>query len=166
MSTASLDQKKPLEVVAVNISLLKEAEYNPRKITNKELQDIQNSIKEFGVVEPIVVNRFKGRENIIIGGHQRIKAFKKLGPPYVPLVPVVYVSLTYEKEKRLNVRLNKNTGQFDFQKLIEEFEMDELLDIGFEEDDFDELEMGIQNENENSEKEKKPIECPNCGETF
>lgn len=45
------------------------AEYNPRKITDKKLEELKTSLKEFGVVQPLIVNTYSGRENIVVGGH-------------------------------------------------------------------------------------------------
>ena len=96
-----------MEIVKVKINELKAAEYNPRKMSEKEVQDLTDSIKEFGLVEPIVVNNYPGRENIIVGGHQRFNIAKQEG---FTEMPVVYVSLDEKKEKELNLRLNKNLG--------------------------------------------------------
>ena len=55
-----------------NIKDLIFSEYNPRKISNKQLKDLESSIKRFGVVEPVVVNINKSRKNIIISGGMNI----------------------------------------------------------------------------------------------
>lgn len=48
-------------------------------MTEKQKQDIRNSLTEFGLVDPIIVNTFKGRENVIVGGHQRVKVWQEMG---------------------------------------------------------------------------------------
>jgi len=121
------------EHVWVKISDLKFAEYNPRKLSEKQHEDIQKSLTEFGFVDPIIVNKNKDRENVIIGGHQRVKVWGAMGESEVP---VIYLDLILDKERELNIRLNKNTGEWDWEILQAEFEIPELLDWGFEEVDF------------------------------
>tara|TARA_R100001086_G_scaffold6445_1_gene3977 strand:- start:8309 stop:9499 length:1191 start_codon:yes stop_codon:yes gene_type:complete len=108
------------------------AEYNPRELTKDQHQDLKDSIKRFGFVDPLIVNTNKERKNILVGGHQRLKVAKELGYENVPCVEV---DLTPEKEKELNVRLNKNTGQWDWDALANHFDVGELIDWGFNEDE-------------------------------
>ena len=124
-------------MITVNkkIKSLVEAEYNPRKLSENQKQHITDSIKRFGIVDPIIINVNKDRKNIIIGGHQRVRVAKTLG--YEEL-PCVELDLSRDQERELNIRLNKNTGEFDYEILNELFDIDELLDWGFTED---ELEM-------------------------
>jgi len=98
------------------------------------MSDLRNSIDKFGFVEPIVVNTYTDRENVIVGGHQRLRIARELG---MKKVPCVEVSLTIEAERELNVRLNKNAGQWDWDKLANEFDMVELIDWGFTADELD-----------------------------
>jgi len=121
---------------------LKLAEYNPRKISPEAFNHLRESIKEFGFVEPIVVNTHPDRYGVVVGGHQRLKVADAEG---MKEVPAVEVYLDIEKEKELNIRLNKNTGEFDIDKLLEGFQTDMLLAVGFtneelhlDEDDFEE----------------------------
>ena len=118
------------KIVQKDINQLIFAEYNPRQLSKTDYLDIKNSIKEFGLVDPIIINKHKDRKNIIVGGHQRIRIAKDLK---FDTVPCVEVDLPYDKERELNVRLNKNTGSFDFDILADMFDMDELIDWGFKE---------------------------------
>lgn len=142
---------KELNIVYVPVSTLKPAEYNPRKISKEALGQLKESLSRFDLVDPIIVNGASKRKNVVIGGHMRLRAAKELGHK---TVPVVYVSLDIKKEKELNLRLNKNTGEWDFEKL-KSFDLDLLTDVGFsdtdlssawaqnleaEDDDFDEEE--------------------------
>ena len=108
------------------------AEYNPRELTQDQHQDLKDSITRFGFVDPLIVNTHKERKNILVGGHQRLKIAKELGYKDVPCVEV---DLTPDKEKELNVRLNKNTGQWDWDALANHFDVGELIDWGFNEDE-------------------------------
>ena len=75
-----------LKIEHVAISSLKKAEYNPRRMTEKQESDLTESIIRFGLVDPLLLNSYKGRENIIIGGHQRLKIAEKLKFIEVPVV--------------------------------------------------------------------------------
>lgn len=117
-----------MKIVDRKVSELNEAVYNPRKISEKQLNDLKNSIREFGFVEPVVVNKHKDRTDIVVGGHQRLKAAKELG---MEIVPTFEVKLDEQLEKELNIRLNRNTGDWDFDVLGSQFSADELSEWGF-----------------------------------
>ncbi len=131
-----------LTIVWKKIEELKPAEYNPRKFSDKELKKLKKSISAFGFVEPIVINSFPGRENVVIGGHMRLQAAKELN---ITKVPVVEVSLSPDKERALNLALNKIKGEWDEKKLIEallelEKENEDILPLtGFEEKEIEYL---------------------------
>lgn len=109
------------------------AEYNPRELTKEQENQLKDSLQRFGIVDPVIVNIHEDRKDIIIGGHQRTKVWESLGNDKIPTVEL---ELTLEKEKELNVRLNKNTGQFDMEMLQEHFNTDDLIEWGFEEYEF------------------------------
>lgn len=111
----------------VKIDDLKPAPYNPRKATDKEVADLRASLALFGVVDPIVVNRHPKRMNTIVGGHLRVFTWKKLGHDRIPCV---FVNLEEPRERELNLRLNKNLGQWDWD-LLAEFDVPLLLESGF-----------------------------------
>lgn len=125
-----------MEIQTVDIHSLKPAEYNPRRMSEKQAKDLEDSLKEFKFAEPIVVNKHKGRENVIVGGHQRWYAAIKLEHQ---TIPVVYVDLPLEKEKRLNIRLNRNLGSWDYGLLAEHYEADDLIGLGFESPEVDKI---------------------------
>lgn len=128
--------KNDLAVLYVPLAELKPAAYNPRKWDKEALKQIKESIKRFGVVDPLVVNGADNRRNVVIGGHFRLAALKELGHP---TVPIVYVNISDEaKEKELNLRLNKNTGEFDFD-LLARFDESILSDIGFASEELDSI---------------------------
>jgi len=128
--------KTNLAVQYVAITALNPAPYNPRKHTKEQMEQLTESIRRFGVVDPIIANRAPGRENVLIGGHMRLEAMKVL--KYTE-APVVYVDIADpEKEKELNLRLNKNTGEFDL-LLLAEFDETLLEGIGFSSEELDEI---------------------------
>ena len=104
-----------MEVTNVDIKELKYNDKNPRRITKRELSKLTRSITEFGFVDPVIVNNHETRNNIVIGGHQRLKAAEKLG---MKEVPVTYVNLTEDKESLLNIALNEISGEWDDDKLL------------------------------------------------
>lgn len=114
----------------VNINDLIHADYNPRTLTEKQAEDLKESIVKFGFVDPIIVNENIDRKNIIVGGHQRVNVALGMG---IKKVPVFYVDLDINAERELNVRLNKNTGEWDWDALANMFEIEELVDWGFAE---------------------------------
>src|ERR1700685_3274899 len=75
-----------LNIVHVIINDLIEAEYNPRQMTEKQVSDLTASIKEFGLVDPILVNSNSERKNVIIGGHQRVKIARTLARPQQEMI--------------------------------------------------------------------------------
>lgn len=110
------------------------ADYNPRKIADDQMAALCRSIEQFGFVEPVVLN---ARSGLIVGGHQRVEAAKRLG---MDTVPVVEVDLDDAKEKALNVALNKISGEFDVPKLhelLDSLDLDSLALTGFTPDDLE-----------------------------
>jgi len=116
--------------------------YNPRKLEDNERIDLENSIREFGTVVPVILN-IGSRENYIIGGEQRVKIYADLGITEVECM-IPSRELTLDEEKNLNLRLNKNTGSWN-EDLLKDFEMNMLLDVGFGDEElqnlFDDFEL-------------------------
>jgi hypothetical protein len=96
----------------IPIKELKPAEYNPRTMSRVEFDGLLASIEQFGVVDPLVVNK----DMTIIGGHQRYRAAKKLK---IKEVPCLEVDVDKHTEIKLNVLLNSQaiSGNFDKVKL-------------------------------------------------
>lgn len=124
-----------LRIVQVPIENLKPSTYNPRKISDKALADLKESLRRYKMVDPLIVNGLPERKGIIIGGHQRYRAAKELG---YKTVPVVYVELDEVRERELNLRLNRNTGEWDLE-LLKQFDFDLLLDVGFDDSDLGDI---------------------------
>lgn len=128
--TKKINEKIKIEYV--DISSLKPSEYNPRTWDNLQEEKLRDSIKRFGIVDPLIVNSAPKRKNIILGGHMRLAIIKDLG---FDKVPVVYVCIEdIEKEKELNLRLNKNQGSWDY-NMLADLDVKMLLDIGFGDSD-------------------------------
>lgn len=120
-------------------------EYNPRKCSSREEGNILESIKRVGLLQPAVVNTHPERNNIIVGGNQRVRIYLKYKDEIlnywkehkmaVPKDPDVYpchlVIFDLETEREANIRLNKNNASWDVSLLAEEFSSQDLLDFGF-----------------------------------
>jgi len=131
-----MDKIEAREIHIVDINILNPAEYNPRKVTDKQWDEIRESITKFGIVDPLLVNGAENRKNILIGGHLRLKAAKDLG---FTQIPIVYINISdIEREKELNIRLNKNLGEWDLD-LLSNFSEEMLKDIGFESLELDKI---------------------------
>jgi DNA modification methylase len=129
-------QKEKLNISYVSVSELKPAPYNPRTWSKEQVVQLKESIKRYGLVDPLLVNSALNRKGIVIGGHFRLSVIKELG---ITEVPVVFINIPdIEKERELNIRLNKNTGSFDWD-LLADFEESFLKDIGFSSEDMDEI---------------------------
>lgn len=125
-----------LQIEHVPISKLKPSTYNPRSWSEETTMQLTESIRRFGLVDPLLVNGAKGRKNIVIGGHFRLKVAKDLG---FTEVPVVYIDIPDEaKEKELNLRLNKALGDWDWE-LLAEFDESLLADVGFSSEELDNI---------------------------
>jgi len=163
-----------MQIENVKIKDLNPAKYNPRKINDKQLEGLRNSIRTFGLIDPIIVNK-KG--NTIIGGHMRTRAAELEGHE---TVPVVYVDLSPAEEKALNVALNSHTisGEYDMDilpSLLEEIKL-ELPDV-FDDLNFDDFVLPSLLEPEDLSDKNKEIDtdnfgndlehtCPKCGFEF
>jgi hypothetical protein len=106
------------------LSELKPAPYNPRESTKRQEADLARSLEKFGVVEPIIWNKQTG---YIVGGHFRVRELIKQG---YEAIECVIVDLSPEDEKELNIRLNANTGQWDWDSIANNFEIEEVSDWG------------------------------------
>ena len=112
------------------ISTLKPHPSNPRKLTKEQHAHIKTSLDKFGLVEKPIVNP----DGAIIGGHQRIKVLKDSGLKevecWVPDSPLDQRALD-----EMNIRLNKNTGEWDFDILANSWEITDLFEWGFTADE-------------------------------
>lgn len=124
-----------LIVQQINIRDIKPSPYNPRKISDEDFAQLVESLRRYKFVEPLVVNSNPERYGNLIGGHQRLKAAVHLG--YIN-VPVVFIDLDEKHERALNLRLNRNTGEFDLE-LLKNFDISELLDVGFDDSDLGDI---------------------------
>jgi len=110
---------------------LKDYSKNPRRLTNDQEDHLRISLQKFGLIDKIIINQ----DGTIIGGHQRKRTLKKMGVKevecYVPNRP-----LETKEVEELNIRLNKNSGEWDFDILANEWNIPDLVEWGFSLDEF------------------------------
>jgi len=146
------------------------AEYNPRIKLEKgdtQYEALKNSIERFGLVEPLIVNK---RNKVLIGGHQRLNVLLETG---VEEAEVVVVDLDEEKEKALNLALNKIDGEWDFDKLdslLEGLDKADIIYTGFTEEEvfgkYEEEYFDDLPEEPKSSREKEPKEPVEASDGF
>lgn len=153
------------EISKIKLTQINKAEYNPRVITEDAKKKLENSIKNFGLVEPIVINL---KNNTIISGHQRYDILTDMELTDGNLAEQEYTLVKYgdlglvltedeptlkdeDWEKALNITLNNTnlTGDYDFEKLgslLEDLSLSEL-DVSLT--GFDDFELSYYSNNEN-----------------
>ena len=97
---------------------------NPRRISDDELESLTRSISEFGFVDPVIARR---EDKVVIGGHQRLLAARKLG---YKQVPVILLDVSQDQAHVLNLALNRISGSWD-QELLASLlgELNEIPDV-------------------------------------
>lgn len=130
-----------MKFVKKKITDLIPADYNPRKDLkpgDPDYEKLKRSMHEFGYVDPIIWNQQTGH---VVGGHQRLKILQDEG---IKEAECVVVNLNEDKEKALNVALNKISGDWDKDKLallmtdLQASDLDVSL-TGFDENEISDL---------------------------
>ena len=135
----TIEKLQPVDMEYADLNHLHPDPGNPRKISEGELESLTRSIRQFGLVDPIIARR---EDSVVIGGHQRLLAARKLG---YKTVPVVYVDLSVEQARLLNIALNKISGSFDQEllaRLLNDLSLVPDVDLtlsGFGEDEIGKL---------------------------
>lgn len=159
-----------MEVEAKSIDEIKPYENNPRD-NDDAVDAVANSIKEFGWQQPIVVDN----EGVIIAGHTRYKAAKKLGLKHVPVV--VADNLTPDQVKAYRLADNKTAELADWDMDLLNDELDQIRNIDMSDFGFDELDddqIDTEPKVDNNEElslddfgdDKFEVVCPKCGFRF
>ena len=132
------------EVVQVPIDELRPDPANPRRISDAQLEALTKSLHEYGFVQPVLVRR---EGNTVIGGHQRLTAARRLG---YKTVPVIYLDITLEQARLLNLSLNKISGDWDnelLSRMLADLAPVDGLDLslsGFSDDELKKLLKGVE----------------------
>src|SRR3989337_620847 len=128
-----------LTVEHVPIDALRPDPANPRRISEQQLEALTRSIKEYGFVQPVLARR---EDRTVIGGHQRLLAARRLG---YKTVPVIFLDLSVEQARVLNLGLNKISGDWDQEllaRLLADLKPVDEIDLslsGFSEDELAKL---------------------------
>lgn len=133
---------QPFTLEWVPIESLRPDPANPRQISERQLDDLTRSIGHHGLVLPILARR---EDRVVIGGHQRLVAARRLGQR---TVPVILLDISVEEARLLNVALNRTGGAFDdalLAQLLRELSAS-AVDVtltGFAEDEVRQLLSGL-----------------------
>ena len=142
-----------MDITEVDIEALIPDPENARTHDDKNLAAIRGSIKQFDVVEPLVVQR---SSNIVLGGNGRLEVMKSLG---FKSVPVHYVDIDDKKAKALALALNRTAelAGWDMERVKEQLaEIDDPELIGFG-DDFGKIEEDDFNFKEPKDESEKQL---------
>jgi DNA modification methylase len=128
------DEKIKIEYVP--LSSLRSPEYNPRVWSKEAKEQLEASIRKFGLVDPLLVNSAPERYGVAVGGNFRMSIARKLK---IETVPVVFINIPdLAQEKELCLRLNRNTGDWSLD-LLAKFDVNLLKNIGFSGTELDEI---------------------------
>lgn len=135
-----------LKIEYIPIDKIKPYEKNAKKHDKKSVAVIKNSIAEFGMCDPIGV---WGNNNIIVEGHGRLMALKKLGYTEAPIIRLDH--LTNEQRRAYTLAHNKTNefSEWDFDFL--NAELDDICDIDISDFGFDAYDKSSQGDIENEE---------------
>ena len=153
-------------MIEVPVSDLIPYEKNAKKHDDRQITEIANSFKRFGITQPLVIDKDK----VVVIGHGRLMAAKRLGLEKIPCIRAE--DLSQKEIKALRLADNKlNESPWDFSLLNQELiDLDEfqMTDFGFENlQEFNEEALSEMFEDApEKEKEPKKIQCPHCGEWF
>jgi len=123
-----------MKIEIVDINTIKPYENNPRKLKDSAIEKVAKSIKEFGFRQPIVVDK----EKIIVVGHTRYRASKKLGLTNVPIT--IADNLTPEQINAYRIADNRTNeeAEWDIELLKTELKDLQLKDFNLDLTAFDE----------------------------
>lgn len=125
-----------VKVEMVPIGELVPCDYNPRYWSPKARAELKASLMKYGFTQPIIANAALNRRGVVIGGNFKLDIAKELE---LAEVPVYWIDIPEIKdEKELNLRLNKNQAEFDY-NLLSDFEESMLKEVGFDDKELDKI---------------------------
>lgn len=133
---------------------------NPRRLTKNQALQLELSLDKFGIAEPIIINT----NNMIIGGHQRVSLLKEQEVSEI-WCSVPDHELSDDEVNELCIRLNKNTGEWDFDMLANTTDPNDLLQFGFSCEELVGLSPAeLVEPIEEKEQHELVTKCPECGQ--
>lgn len=142
------------QAVMMRTALLNKAPYNPKAITPAKLEALKQTIRDDGFVLNLVIQKHSERygDNVLIDGHQRIRAIHELcielNKPVPEMLPCVVLDIDDRAAKKLNLKIERVGGHQDNRLLAEMIEdlnseqaltPDEVKGMGFDEEEFSKL---------------------------
>lgn len=142
-----------MQIIEMNLEELKPYENNPR-VNDRAVEVVAESIKEFGFKNPIIVDK----NNVIVAGHTRFRASKRLGIERVPVI--IADDLTDAQIKAFRIMDNKSSefAEWDYEMLLKEVEELKLDNYDVDLTGFSEFELSELLDEEIEEEEKKAKE--------
>lgn len=147
------------KLVKKKVSDLKEHPKNPRILKKDQAEHLKESLDKFGLIDKPIINS----DNMIIGGHQRLNiiAYTEV-ECWMP-----DRMLTMDEVDELNIRLNKNTGDWDYDLLANEWNEQDLYEWGFKPEELSVGPIIVEDEKTEEKEDQKPLKmCPQCGHEF
>ena len=151
-----------MKIENADINTIKPYENNPRKLKDSAIEKVAMSLKEYGFRQPIVVDK----DRIIVVGHTRYRASKKLGFKEVPIT--IADNLTPEQINAYRIADNRTAEESEWDSELLKMEIKDLeakdfkLDLlGFNEDQLNDMlfeeKQGLTDEDEVPEAPEEPI---------
>jgi len=130
---------------------------NPRRLTKEQASQLEASIKRFGLIDKPIINVDGG----IIAGHQRVRLLRRMRVKECECHVPSRLLLQHEVDE-LNVRHNRNTGEWDWDILANQFAPEDLLEWGFSDKELDidvadNVDIGLE------ASKAEPVMCSECG---
>lgn len=165
-----------MQLVDVDPRTLTPAPYNPRRMSEHDGQNLIRSLKDYGVIENVVVNQRSGN---IVSGHMRVLSAVKAG---IATVPVHYIDVDDVTERQINLTMNRTRGEFDDQGLAEMLawlatQDADLSHTGFQDAEIANIMNGVCDigmpdflpvgaDEQGRLDQKASVTCPECGHEF
>ncbi len=147
-------------IIKIPLKDLTLLEKNPRKINAEQMAKLEKSLTDdpdFLLKRPILVN-LKDGQRIVYAGNQRVRAAKKLKWKEIPCI--VDENLSDEIMKDRVIKDNRTYGEFDYEMLANEYDIEKLLDAGFTPE---ELHIDIEDLGSTDVEEGEEEKCNACG---
>jgi ParB-like chromosome segregation protein Spo0J len=156
-----------LKIEYIAVDELKPYEKNNKKHEDFDVGEIAKSIDKYGMVDPIGI--WKG--NVIVEGHGRLLACKKLGIDTVPCIRLDHLTDEQRREYAIVHNKSQELALYDFDNLADELADLDLSDFDFdfgiyEETDLDVSDDDFISDTEITKSKKKTCKCPECGAEF
>lgn len=151
------------ELIRIAVSDLVPYERNPRKIPQEAIDDVKESYRQCGVIDPIEIDE----NNVILSGHTRRLAAQEMGITEVDALRVTGLTEAQKKKYRLLANKTGEKSGWDYDLL--EWELQDLdfegYDFGFSTYDGADIDDLFEEATPN-EKKPKTVICPECGHEF